>query len=846
MKNLLLILSCLFVLGCGNSLKNSWNDFRAYYNTYYNAQENFRAGIQKIQEQPISIDPMEPVRIHQEPVQAGNSDFQKAIDKGAKILRKFPASKWADDALLLIGKSYYYRQEFYPALQKFEELRNVSAAPKMEQSAIIWKGRTQLDLKLYSEGASFLESELNVYPNDWSSERKAEIKALAGEHHAMQENWEQSSDFLSEAVTGIANKKLLGRTLFLYGQVLERLERYGEAYFAFSRVSENFPGFEYIFWARFKQADVARKDGNLDEAIAIYEELRNDDKNMHRRNELTFEIARTLEMKGKAAEAETLYKKLLYSDRAQQKRSIKADIYYRLGKIYSDQYDNYQVASAYFDSSSTTSDALKRIDDTEDPQSLADAFGRYTRLQQTINRADSLLWLGSLSEAELSSALDRIRAQKRQALRKELESDAQNTLVNRNTVAGESSGSTTSENFGFLNHRNNRLATQAKGEFKVIWGDRPLIDNWRRMEVVRQASVQSQSSQTTETGNQAIAEERAAIEMNLDDIPRNLQAENELKAEKVNAQYELGNLLFLNLNLPDSAAYYFREVVKNDVARKLRPRAMYSLFELYNNRENQDSLQFWGERILQEFPDSRYARRVKNELEGGQQKNQSVEQDSTSKLRQEFQELLSLETSAKASKLRKLALENRSSELAPHIYYQSIEAYIQEAKTLDSVSTDTMQSISKMKGRLSFDGARWDSVRLVVEEFDTTFPEAQQHKRVAKLQELLEKSEPPTKIATCKALGISLAVQPSMDEFLSTIVYPEELKGASISGKIIYSFVVNGAGEIKSYELVSQKTSLGIEEAFEEAFEKSLQFSPLSLEDPPARIKCEVSFPIKR
>jgi tetratricopeptide (TPR) repeat protein len=118
-------------IGCGQTLQKSWSNFRAYYNTYYNAKKNYDAGFEKVKEQNRTIDPYKPVRIHPPPLQAGNSDFEEAIEKSAKILRKYSNSKWVDESLLLIGKSYYYQQKYYPALQKFEELYKASSSPKM-------------------------------------------------------------------------------------------------------------------------------------------------------------------------------------------------------------------------------------------------------------------------------------------------------------------------------------------------------------------------------------------------------------------------------------------------------------------------------------------------------------------------------------------------------------------------------------------------------------------------------------------------------------------------------------------------------------------------------------------
>jgi hypothetical protein len=57
---------------------------------------------------------------------------------------------------------------------------------------------------------------------------------------------------------------------------------------------------------------------------------------------------------------------------------------------------------------------------------------------------------------------------------------------------------------------------------------------------------------------------------------------------------------------------------------------------------------------------------------------------------------------------------------------------------------------------------------------------------------------------------------------------------------------VTKKGKVVSYELISQNTSLGIEEAFEEAFEEHLQFAPLKAENIPEEVTCQVAFPIRR
>src|SRR3989304_8033549 len=53
---------------------------------------------------------------------AALSDYQTAIKWASKVLTFHPKSGWVDDALFLIGRSYYNMGEHFKAQGKFEEL----------------------------------------------------------------------------------------------------------------------------------------------------------------------------------------------------------------------------------------------------------------------------------------------------------------------------------------------------------------------------------------------------------------------------------------------------------------------------------------------------------------------------------------------------------------------------------------------------------------------------------------------------------------------------------------------------------------------------------------------------
>jgi len=279
---------------------------------------------------------------------------------------------------------------------------------------------------------------------------------------------------------------------------------------------------------------------------------------------------------------------------------------------------------------------------------------------------------------------------------------------------------------------------------------------------------------------------------------------------------------------------------------------MYSLHELYKVEQNSDSLRYWREQMLQQYPNSRYAQMIKS---GGD----PIADSGKVKLRQQYQQIDSLEDPQKPMKLRRLALANRSTEMAPYIFYRAIERYIDRARYSDSLMTaiaandtaDIAPTILSDTTAMStidhqqFNGAHWDSVRMALQQFDTTFTDASQRPRVNELKAFLEQKKPQSSIQTCNELGISLSVDPSMDQFLATISYPDRLKSSSLSGEVVYSFVVNSDGTVVSYQLESNRTSLGIEDAFEQAFDEKLKFMPLEGDNVPSKIRCTVRFPIK-
>lgn len=839
--------------GCGSSLKNSWSNFTAYYNTFYNAKQDFAEGINLVNKQPVQLNPDTPVQAHPTPVLIGEEHFESAVDNAAQVLRRFPNSKWTDDALLLMGKSYYYLQEYFLARQKFDEILNLPSPTPLKQQAVIWKARTLLAIGSFSEGMQFTRNQLDNFQGNWRADNKAEVQVLLAEHLAMLGNWSESARILEEAVPNLEKEALKGRSYFLWGQMLEKNNELIKAFQVYNNVERYFHDYEYIYWAEMKQAHVSRMGDRTELAISIYNNMLRDDKSFDHRNEIYFQLAQTYEEQGNYRKAENTYKYILANTSQSSAYQLLANTYYQLGQLYSDRYADYSMAAAYFDSSSSLSVQTMQ-GSSENPEKLASAYNRYITFKQEIKRADSLLQLGELSEQELKAKLAAIQQQRREVMQQSqnVVQQTRNTMANTDNTdeisqtAGPNAGPSV---YGFLNYQNKELLQQGRQQFIAEWGQRPLVDNWRRREAVLdddRSDTPTHNSSEELQQNQPQAPVDKTLGLNINDVPRTEEAKEKVRNEKLNTLYRLGSLFFLTLNQPDSATTYYRRILEQTTPGQLEAQTLYSLHELYKLEQQPDSADFYRKQILKSYPNSKYAAQI---LENEAKKNnQATGEDSTQVVRKKVQKVLTEKghdtpSAKKAEQLRQIAINDTSSPLASAIFYEAIRQSMQFAHYRDSVITASDTLAAKAAG---YSGPHWDEVRNLIIEFQERFPEAKQQERVKTWLNVLMQPEQEQQIATCDGMAVEPVMIPDKTTFVKSISLPEKVRDMNISGSLRYQLTITEQGRVEAAQLLSNPTGLGIEEAYREAIVNRLQFEPVTQNGEAIRLNCEVEFPISQ
>src|SRR5262249_16795027 len=127
------ILCALFIFsGC-----SVYENVTSYFNTYYNLKKLYGEAVDEIQKSRQAdqdTNYFAPYVIQK----ASEDKFDKVIEKCSRLLQFYPQSKYVDDAILIIGKSYVYKGEGESARRKFDELMENFPTSNLRFDAKLW------------------------------------------------------------------------------------------------------------------------------------------------------------------------------------------------------------------------------------------------------------------------------------------------------------------------------------------------------------------------------------------------------------------------------------------------------------------------------------------------------------------------------------------------------------------------------------------------------------------------------------------------------------------------------------------------------------------------------------
>jgi len=546
--------------------------------------------------------------------------LDRAIEKGSKTILKHSMRfggkeyvRWIDDAYMLIGKAYFYKQDYFSARRSFSFVMREYENNEIKYDAMLWLARTYIELEQFEKS----EPMLNLIDIDMASgearvsnEVYKYFPLVYADHYIKQERYIDAIDFLYDGIATVGKKDLKTRAKFILAQIFQEEGELDQASQLYGEVIRRNPAYDMAFQAKINMARSYEADNGDSKTIIKYlDRMLRDDKNTDYQDQIYYALAEVAFKDGQdSLGVEYLRLSVARSVNNDYQKSTSAlelaDHYFAIPE--------YELSQAYYD---TAVNILPEdYPNFEEIKLKASELSELVSNLQVILLEDSLQMLVSLPDDERLAIIDEIIMDLIEEERRKLEEEEQK----QNLAAfdqGSSGFSGTPIGGAKWYFYNNQALSNGYTEFIRKWGNRKLEDLWRLKDKQVISFVPDEELDET-LDSLALAGDTLGIlamdphnrEYYLKDLPFSEEALAESNLAISQALYNLGLIYGEGLNDPPKAIESFEELIERypDDPNKLR--VYYQLYRLNLDNNNPERSDYYKNLITGQYPDSDYAR----------------------------------------------------------------------------------------------------------------------------------------------------------------------------------------------------------------------------------------------
>ena len=458
---------------------------------------------------------------------------------------------------------------------------------------MLWLARTYIERERYTS-AEFLLRRMWDDPTV-KNDVKKEIPAAQAHLAIKQKKYTDAKPYLMLATEMSDRKKDRARYAYILAQLREIDGDYTGASEAYQQAKKLGSNYEMKLNAELNliKNSVLSRNTVYREAEDKLLSIRKQNKNEEYRDRITLILAEMAMASGDQPKAKKYLKEALTFETGNN--IIKAQSYYTIaGMEYEDE--NYVVAKNYYDSTLTV---MPSTDPRySESQKLSLNLREIARNLEIIEIQDSLLRLGSLPKDQQIEIAKKILEEQQQSpgIKKQVESPLNEVKYSRRRSLVKSS---------FFAY--DPIAVEkGKKDFQDRWGDRTLQDNWRRSAALRTSFGEEESDEVaTVSEDEGIDNE--ALEAILETFPATESDRAKVNSRIEIALFDLGKLYRDKLENYTKSAEVHEELLKRFPDTQSKLETYYYLYLSYIDLNNISSTNTYKEKILSEFPDTKYA-----------------------------------------------------------------------------------------------------------------------------------------------------------------------------------------------------------------------------------------------
>jgi len=631
----ILFLAFIFISACSTKkntfIRRTYHNLTSHFNVYWNGMDNLRQGIKEFKASvKDNYSLVLPVYNFGDKSGAGKmSQFADAsIKKASKTIQKHSMTfnrkeyvRWIDDSYMLIGKSYFYKQDYPMARRTFEFVIKTYNTEDIKYEAMFWQALSNIQLGDFGKAEPMLDMLLSKITKGEAPDKfETDVNLTYGQFFILQKNYDAAVPYLNRALELKPDHDTRSRVYFILGQINQKNGEFDEASRYYSMVIKRNPSYDMEFNAKINLAQCYNtKTGNRDFIVKKLTRMLKDDKNKDFQDQIYYSLAHVYLKDADTLSAIGFLKNSVSSSRANNYQKAISSL--ELADIFFEVPD-YPMAQAYYDS--TMQFLPKDYPNYKELQAKTNTLTDLVINLEIIRREDSLQSLALMPEAERMKIVDqlvsKVIAEEQKKKQEEQEKQENLNMFGQNPdqqVPGP--GGVKEGRWYFYNP-----STLSNGfsNFTRKWGRRKLEDNWflsdKNMVSMASAEVPDTlanlPADTTKGGKKPIGKTSNPKDRNyyLQDIPFTPDQILASTDKIIQAYYNSGFIYVEGLNDLGRAIESFETLYQRFPENKYKVQTFYKLYQLFKILENKPKCDQYKNIILTQFPESDYAKLLIN------------------------------------------------------------------------------------------------------------------------------------------------------------------------------------------------------------------------------------------
>jgi tetratricopeptide (TPR) repeat protein len=223
-------------------VKRTFHDVTAHYNGYFNAKQRVdNTELQADKAFQDKYDELLPIfklvrddDAASNTKKTGNQALDDAIKKASLVIQRHERSKWIDDCYFEIGRSYFYKKDYFTAAETFQFIAGRYKGSGPADVAYIWLIKSYIMLKKYNQA----ESVINVALASETFPKKniSELFAVIAWYHVDKKNYTKAIEYLEKSVQVQKKKSIRARYTYIIAQLYEKIEEEDKAGLRYQQV----------------------------------------------------------------------------------------------------------------------------------------------------------------------------------------------------------------------------------------------------------------------------------------------------------------------------------------------------------------------------------------------------------------------------------------------------------------------------------------------------------------------------------------------------------------------------------------------------------------------------------